>query len=858
MARSARRSFRTSIHRLEPSQTADAPLPWCRNGQNPMRPKLQLAWLTVVALACRSACLSAQEPGFQVAPEQISLSGDFAQAQLLVADRDVHDKTAADLTRKAEFRSSDPQIVTVSDGGRLLARSNGTATIEVRFGAGVVAVPVAVSNCLDVPAVGFDSHIRPIISRLGCNAGACHASQFGKGGFVLSVVGFDPEMDHNAMVRDRQQRRVNLLKPEDSLLLQKPTLGVVHGGGKRLEAGSVYYDTLLAWIRSGSKGPLKDAATVVSVQSEPAERIAAIDQTQQLRVMATYSDGTTRDVTSWARFDSTDDSVLSVTADGLVTVTGQGQAPVMVRFEGQADISMFVSPYGPSPELADWKNENFVDELAVTKFRELGIVPSGLCDDATFLRRAYLDAVGTLPTPEIVKSFRNDAAPDKRTKLVDSLLGLTGDQNLDRWNDQYAAWWTLKWSDLLRNTSNGDASDEQRMWSMHNWIRDSFRTNKRFDEFVRELVTARGSIFSSGPASYFKINANSSDLAEATAQLFLGTRLQCAKCHHHPFEKYSQADYYSFAAFFSRVGNKPSEEFGLFGRESVVLVRSTGDVRHPRTGQVLKPKPLDGAEADHELDRRIPLAEWLTSPKNRDFARSVVNRYMSYLLGRGLVEPVDDMRATNPPTNPALLEALADHLIASEFDLKQLIRVIMTSRLYQLDSQPTLQNVSDNKFYSHFRVKRLAAEPLLDAIDAVTGVQTKFRGLPSGTRAIELPDGEYPDHFLNTFGKPRRASVCECERMPDENLGQALHTLNGDILATKLSSKTGRVSQLLAAQSNDADVVRELYIAALNRDPSDEEIRTALEFLPQAASRQEYFEDLLWTLINSKQFLFVR
>jgi hypothetical protein len=372
------------------------------------------------------------------------------------------------------------------------------------------------------------------------------------------------------------------------------------------------------------------------------------------------------------------------------------------------------------------------------------------------------------------------------------------------------------------------------------------------------LITAKGSIFSSGPASYFQINNNSADLAESTAQLFLGARLQCARCHHHPFEKYSQADYYAFSAFFSRVGNKNSEEFGLFGRETVVMVRSTGDVRHPRTGKVLKPKPLDGEEVDNELDRRIPLAAWLTSKDNRDFARSVVNRYMSYLLGRGLVEPVDDMRATNPPTNPAMMEALTDHFIASNFDLKQLVRAIMSSRLYQLQSQPTTENVSDNKFYTHFKVKRIAAEPLLDAIDVVTAAPTKFKGLPPGTRAIELPDGEYPDHFLMTFGKPRRVSVCECERMPDENLGQALHTLNGDIIATKLASKTGRVTSLLATPKTDAEIVQELYMVTLSREPGEAELKASLEFLPEAASRQEFFEDLLWTLINSKQFLFVR
>ena len=818
--------------------------------------------LTILAATVVVADTSlAYDATISVTPATVTLAGNFSEAQLQVASLTsggLVDKRSSDLTTVAGYASSDENIVAVSSSGRLLAVGNGTATVVVTHGDQSQSVAVTVSGLEEQPKVSFDSHIRPIISRLGCNAGACHASQFGKGGFVLSVVGFDPDLDYSSMVRDRQQRRVTLVQPEESLLLKKPTLAVAHGGGKKLDVGSTPYKTLLAWLKSGAPGPKADAAVVKKITVEPKERIATPEATQQLRVIAEYSDGSIRDVTGWARFDSTDDAVLSVTANGLVTVEGRGQAPIMVRFEGQADIAMFVSPYGPEPDLKDWQNNNFIDEFAATKFRELGIAPSGLCDDSTFVRRAFLDAIGTLPTSDQVRSFVGDQNPQKRQILIDSLLGLTGNPDLDRYNDQYSAQWTLKWSDLLLNTSSGDASDEQRMWAMHNWIRDSFRTNKPFDEFVRELITAKGSIFSNGPASYYKINDNSADLAEATAQLFLGTRLQCAKCHHHPFEKYSQADYYAFSAFFSRVGNKNSEEFGLFGRETVVMVKSSGDVRHPRTGKVLKPKPLEGDEIDHDLDRRIPLAAWLTSQDNRDFARSVVNRYTSYLLGRGLVEPVDDMRATNPPTNPAMMEGLTDHFITSNFDLKQLVRVIMSSRLYQLQSQPTSENVSDNKFYTHFKVKRISAEPLLDAIDVVTSSPTKFKGLPPGTRAIELPDGEYPDHFLNTFGKPRRVSVCECERMPDENLGQALHTLNGDIIATKLSSKSGRVASLIASQKTDAEIVAELYLVALSRDPSDAETRAALEFLPEAASRQELFEDLLWTLINSKQFLFVR
>ncbi|MGN6544501.1 MAG: DUF1549 and DUF1553 domain-containing protein, partial [Aureliella sp.] len=588
----------------------------------------------------------------------------------------------------------------------------------------------------------------------------------------------------------------------------------------------------------------------------PKQRVTSVGSEQQLRVVAHYSDGTERDVTALALYDGIDTGIVNVTGSGLATARGQGQSAVMIRYEGQVATSTFIVPFDDQAQLAQWnESDNFVDRLAAAKFADLGLQPSGACDDATFARRAFLDAIGSLPEPEVVTAFVESKDADKRSQLVDRLLGLTGNPELDIYNDRYAAFWTLRWSDLIRNNSN--SLGEQGMWAMHNWIRESFRQNKHFDQFVKELVTAKGSIYSNGPANYFRIHNDSSALTEATSQLFMGVRLECAKCHQHPFESISQTDYYSMAAFFSRVASKNSEEFGLFGRETIVMVRPTGEVSHPRTGKKLAPRPIGGEAADDPLDRRIPFAQWLTSRDNPYFARSVVNRYVGFLLGSGLVEPVDDMRSTNPPSNAALLDALTEDFVAHDFDLKQLLRTIMTSRLYSLSSQPTPENVADHRFYSHFNVKRLAAEPLLDAIDHATGVPTKFRNLPLGTRAIELPDAEYPDYFLNTFAKPRRVSVCQCERAPDANLAQALHTINGDTLATKIASKDGRVAKLLAAKKSHEDIVRELYLAALCRFPSPEELEASQEFLKESKSPQECYQDLLWALINSKHFLFV-
>lgn len=805
-------------------------------------------------------------------PERVNLRGNFATAQLLAARPSAGgevDAMSDDLTSQAEFSSSDPAVATVSPTGEVRAVGDGGTTIIVSVGDARATAEVKVSGVTAQPAVSYTEDIRPILTKAGCGMAACHAAQHGKGGFKLSVFGSEPDKDRLAIARDSISRRIDFVDPARSLLLLKPTMKTPHGGGKRFEKDSLAYHILLQWIASGAPGPGAKDREATSLTVTPGQRLGGVGMTQQLRAEVEYADGGRRDVTTWARFDSLDDGVVKVSPSGLVTIVGQGQSPVMVRFEGQASIAMFVAPYARDVELAGWQSNNFIDELAAAKFRELGLEPSPLCDDATFVRRAFLDAIGTLPTVEETRAFLQSDHGEKRRKLIDRLLGMSeerrnateGARNATEgvpyrdYGEEYAAWWALKWSDLLRNSS-ADLG-EQGMWAMHNWIRESLRTNKPFDKFVRELITARGSIYTTGPANYFRIHKDASMLAEATAQLVLGVRIECAKCHHHPFEKYSQDDYYGLAAYFARTGTKNSEEFGLFGREQAVIVRDTGDVRHPRTNKVVAPKPLSGEAPEHPFDRRIPLAEWLTAKDNAYFAKSVVNRYTGYLLGRGLVEPVDDLRSTNPPTNPPLMDAMAQHFIDSGFDLKQLMRVIMNSRLYQLDSQPTAANASDTKFYSHFQVKRLPAEALLDAIDQVTQVQTKHRNLPLGTRAIELPDAEYPDYFLNTFAKPRRVSVCECERAPDPNLAQALHTLNGDILSLKIRDAKGRVQRLVGAKKGHDEIVEELYLATLARLPTEEEQRTSRELLAEAAGGAEFYQDLLWALCNSKQFLFV-
>ena len=795
---------------------------------------------------------------YAVHPPAVQLNGKYAQTQLVLTqliDGKI-DPTSEDATQKAAYTSSNEEVVTVDATGLVQARADGTADIQISLGPWQTSITVTVVGVADTTKVDFDYSVRPILSKAGCNMGACHASQHGKGGFILSVFGFDPRIDYKGIVKDELERRIDFIEPTNSLFLLKPTMKTPHGGGRRLTEGSVMYDTLVDWLKGGAPAPVSEPNEVVSIEVFPKRRVATVGVTQQLRVVAKYADDSLRDVTQLCRYDALDEGMLSVSESGLIETNGLGQAGVMVRFEGKAEICMVTTPYSEQPDLQEWKNNNFIDEFAISKFQELGIAPSPICDDATFVRRAYLDAIGSLPTPEEVEAFVSREDPAKREKLIDQLLGLTGDPSLDIYNDRYAAYWTLKWSDLIRNST--DNLGEQGMWALHNWIRESFRVNKGIDKFVKEIITAKGSLYMNGPANYYQINSNPTALTESTSQLFMGIRLECAKCHHHPFESYSQADYYGMAAFFSRVGTKNSEEFGLFGRERVVVVQPSGESKHPRTGKNMVPTVLHGEEMEHPLDRRIPLANWLASEENPWFAKSIVNRYMSYLLGRGLVEPVDDLRSTNPATNEEMFAALADYLESNEYNVKQLVKVIMNSRVYQLSSQPTELNKSAGKFYAFYKVKRIAAEPLLDAINTATDTTTKFQNLPAGTRAIELPDTNYPNYFLKTFGKPRRTSVCECERAPDENLAQALHTLNGDTINAKIDDQKGRLGKLLAAEKSDDEIINALFVATWSRSPTEEELVVCKGIVGEAAERKEGLGDVLWALINAKEFIYIR
>ncbi len=705
-------------------------------------------------------------------------------------------------------------------------------------------VPAELSKPIAPPQVSFRNEIMPVLTKLGCNQGACHGGQHGKGGFKLSLLGFEPESDFASIVKSAKQRRVTPFAPEESLILLKPTLAVAHGGGKRLEPGSMPYRLLTQWLAQGAPGPRDEDPRVVGLAVHPEHRVMAGGEEQRLAVIASFSDGTQRDVTDTARFDSLNEGVATVRSAGVARTVARGEASIMVRYSGRAAMARLTVPFALDRPF-DFPSKNVVDIKAAAKWRELGLAPSPLCTDAEFLRRAMLDTIGTTPSPDEVEDFIADSDPNKRARIVEQIL--------DR--PEYVDYWTLKWGDVLR--VNSGKLGAQGMLAFNLWLREAFRSNTRFDRMTEALVTAQGSIFSDGPANYFRVATSPDDLAETTAQVFMGVRLQCARCHHHPFESYGQDDYYSLAAFFARVRTKRSDEFGLFGGDQVIFVSQKGDVYQPRTGKKMEPRPLGEKPIDDPVDRRAALARWLTTENPRWLARNVVNRYWGYLLGKGLVNPIDDLRETNPASNPELLDSLAQRFIASGFDLKALLRQILTSRVYQLSARPTSENQVDTSYFTHYTIKRLTAEQLLDAIDAAAGTVEKFPQLPSGTRAISLPDPNYASFFLDTFGRPLRAIACECERSVDPNLSQALHLMNGDLLNRKLLQKGARLTRLLEdPRLTDAALVRRLYLLSFNRPPGEVEASRALSLLAEAPGRAVAAEDFFWALLNSKEFLF--
>jgi len=771
-----------------------------------------------------------------------------------------------DVTREVTYSLEPADVVAVSKSGLIVPQKNGEAIITAHLGKeGMVSIPVKVREFETPQPVSFANDVVPVFTRNHCNAGACHAKATGQNGFQLSLLGFDPLHDYEYLVKKARGRRVFPAAPESSLVLRKASGDLPHQGGARLEKDSLDYKIIRRWIESGMPFPKESDAVVEKIEVFPKTVVAESRGRQQLTITAFLSDGTTRDITRAAQYESNQPEMAEASASGLVTLNDvSGSTSVLVRFQEHIDVFMATIPVGqPIAKLP--KARNFIDEHIAARYSVLGLPPSELCDDSTFLRRVTLDIAGRLPTIEETEAFLASEDPKKRSVRIDELLQTT----------DYADFFAGKWSGLLRNKVNrGQEWVKRDSYSFHSWIRSSFIANKPFNELVGELIMASGQARENPAVNWYRVVEDPKEQMQDISQVFLGIRMQCAQCHHHPYEQWSQEDYYSFAAFFSTLERKETRK--LPSENVVYHNRKPAKMQNPATEENMKPRLLGEDEAldiPAEEDPRVALANWIGSEENPYFARSVANRYWKHFFGRGLVEPEDDIRPTNPPTHPELFEDLASHFAESGFDIKELIRVICNSGTYQRSALPNQVNGDDEQNYARYYPKRLPAEVLLDSVNDMTGAENSFSEMPQGVRAISLPNEKANEQseFLTLFGRPAMDTACECERTGDANLGQSLHLINSDSIQSKLGLNDGRAALLAKdAARSETERIRELYLQAFSREPTEKEMGMAISHLegkralsakdPKVLSAQDAerqaFEDIIWVLVNSKEFLF--
>lgn len=707
--------------------------------------------------------------------------------------------------------------------------------------------------------VQFLTDVVPLLTKLSCNSGGCHGKSTGQNGFKISLLGFDPELDYSAISLESRGRRIFPADPDQSLLLLKAIGRVPHGGGKQLEYDSFDYQVLRTWIQQGAPGPDYKAPVVSRISLTPQDQVLKQNSSLNLKVIAHFSDGTERDVTRQAVYESNYPEIANVDKGGIITTqTRGGLFAVMARFGEQITVFQGVVPYHSSP-IADTKDNppgqtlSKIDRYSVTQWKKLGISPSPMADDSTFLRRVTLDICGTLPTANEVTAYLSDQRPDKRERLINRLLT----------RPEYASYFALKWADILQNRGSGYSTRKQRSGTMlfSAWIRDSILSNKPYDRFVTEILTATGSQEENPPTIWYRSVRNTPNYVESIAQAFLGVRIQCAQCHHHPAERWSQDDYYSFAAIFSRVGRKGGFADAEVSTNEIIYLKNEGEVRNPRTQKIMQPRPLGGPDFAHSRfdDPRARLAKWMTSPKNPYFARTMVNRMWGHFFGRGIIHPIDDARSTNPPTNPALIEELANDFSTNGYDVKRLIRNITNSYTYQLSSIPNKTNAEDTQCFARYYPKRLSAEVLLDGISQVLDVPTIFPGgpgqFPTGMRAVNLPDENVRLNFLDAFGRPSRTSACECERTDAPALSQALELVNSNEIQRKMTDKNGYIEKLGTNSKSHPENVRDIFLKTLSRNPRASEEKFAVEYLNSEKSRQEGYRSLVWSLLATNEFM---
>ena len=715
------------------------------------------------------------------------------------------------------------------------------------------------SSLAAADAPSFRNQVQPIMAKFGCSTGACHGAAAGQGGFKLSLLGYDEAGDHLMITHAANGRRVVLEDPARSLLLLKATKTVPHKGGEKIKAGSPEYQMLADWIANGAPGPQANDPRIQRIEITPSHATLKAGAMQPLKVTAFFDNGVQEDVTRWCKYTAGNTSVATVDDVGGVKVTGQGEGTITAWYLSRLSIATITVPFeqAAKPEaFGAFKPRNFIDERIIEKLTELNIPPSGQCSDDEFIRRAFLDTIGMLPTADETRSFLADQSSTKRDNLIESLLK----------RPEFVDYWTYKWSDLL--LVNSDKLAVTPMWSYYQWIRRNVEQNTPWDELVRELLTATGSTLENGAANFFTLHDEPTKLAETTSVAFLGMSIACAKCHNHPMEKWTNDQYFAFANLFSRVRAKTT---GL-ASEQVIFSATNGDIIQPLTGKPQVPAPLDAPSISmtSTQDRRVPMAKWLTAPENPYFARSITNRVWANFFGSGLVNAVDDLRMTNPASNEKLLSQAAKHLVESKFDLKSLMRVILQSQTYQRSSVALAENQTDTRFYSHYYPKRLMAEVMLDAVSQVTAAPTAFETnrrnankkngevYPMGYRAVQLPDTNTTNYFLNAFGRPDRVQTCECERTNEPSMAQALHIANGDTLNLKLAQKGNRVDQLLTSGKSNAAIIDEVYLTALSRLPTAKEKTemTALLASAKPDERRATLEDIFWGVMSARDFVF--
>ncbi|HLN29054.1 MAG TPA: DUF1549 and DUF1553 domain-containing protein [Gemmataceae bacterium] len=787
-----------------------------------------------------------------VIPATIVLKGPRAMQQVVVSGH-YADGSVRDLTPFCDFAVEGTGLAAVAPGGFLTPRRDGQATLVAKIGGQTARVSLLVKEFDKPQPISFRHEMVAALNVGGCNMGACHGTPSGKNGFRLSLRGYDPASDYIQLTRDVLGRRTDRLNPQASLIMLKPLGGVPHEGGLRFQASSVPAQVFKGWLSEGLRDDPVDLPALKGIQVLPGTRVLNEPaQWQQLAVIAHFADGSSRDVTRLTVFSTSDNAVADVSSLGLVEFQQSGEVAILCRYLDEM-YSLRLT-YLQTKKDFKWVSpaqNNYIDKFVFDKLKMLSIQPSELCSDQEFVRRVHLDVCGVLPTPEETNAFLASHDSNKRSRLIDKLLE----------RPEYADFWTMKWSDVLR--SDRKTIQEKGIHVFQDWLHSRMERNAPFDQIVRELLTANGSTFANPPANYYRIARDPQNLAETTAQLFFGIRMQCAKCHNHPFERWTQDDYYSMAAFFARVRQmkdpvEPGSGPQAVGAAEYIYSDRGGEVVQPRTGRVMPPKYMGGpvANVPPGKDRRQVLADWLTSADNPFFAKSVVNRVWFHVVGRGIVDPVDDFRDSNPSANDELLSALAKDFVAHKFDVKYLIRVILNSRVYQLSAQTNDLNKDDNKYFSHAVTRLLTAEQLLDAICAATQMPEKYPGLPLGTHATQLPDGEINNIFLKTFGQPARELACECEREGESNLAQALQLINGPTINDKVRGPNNRLGKLLAEKKEPPEILKGLYLASLSRPPADGEIKAALEHVSKGKDKRKAWEDVQWALLNSKEFLF--